>query len=217
MAIERLAAIVLAAGGSSRMGGSVPKQLLTFQGQTLLRRAVQTARAVPVIQVVVVLGNQAERMLPELEGTIATVVLNDHWQEGLSTSLRGGLGAVAPEAQGAFVYPADMPLISAEMLRNLTKRQEVSGRPAIMSELNGVRGVPVLVARTLFAPMMIQEGDTGGAGYLRAHPDLVDVVRFADPDQLRDVDRPQDYERLIEELDPEAADAMERTPRGDAG
>ena len=217
MTAEKLAAIVLAAGGSSRMGGSVPKQLLKFQGKTLLRRAVETAHAVPVGQVIVVLGHQADQMLPELAGTNATVVLNDHWQEGLSTSLRGGLAAVSPDAQGAFVYPADMPLITADMLRELVHRQQAGGRPAVMSELNGVRGVPVLVARTLFAPLMIQEGDTGGAQYLRAHPDLVDAVRFSDADQLRDVDRPQDYERLLDELDPDADYDLDHHLRDSAG
>jgi molybdenum cofactor cytidylyltransferase len=195
-----LSAVILAAGASSRMGS--PKQLLRFRGQSLLRRAIETARDVPAEQVIVVLGYAADRLLAEVEPTGATVVLNDQWMEGVSTSLRGGLAAVAPESRGVFVYPADMPLITPEALRELAHRQQASGRPAAVTEVGGVRGVPVFLTRSLFPALMIQEGDVGGAHYLRAHPDLVEAVHFADPDLVRDVDRPEDYERLLE-LDPD--------------
>jgi molybdenum cofactor cytidylyltransferase len=196
-----LAAVILAAGGSSRMGQ--PKQLLKFRGTSLLRRAIDTALAVPADQVIVVLGHAAERLMLECEATSATVVLNDQWQEGVSTSLRGGLAAVASEARGVFIYPADMPMVTPEALRELAHRQQVSGRPAAMTEAGGVRGVPVFVTRSLFPALMIQEGDIGGAQYLRAHPEAVEAVHFNDPDLVRDVDRPEDYARLLE-LDPDA-------------
>ena len=196
-----LAAVILAAGGSSRMGQ--PKQLLKFRGQSLLRRAIETALAVPANQVIVVLGAAADRLMAECEPTQATVVLNDQWQEGVSTSLRGGLAAVASDARGVFIYPADMPLVTPEALRELAHRQQVSGRPAAMTEAGGVRGVPVFITRSLFPALMIQEGDIGGAQYLRAHPEAVEAVHFDDPDLVRDVDRPEDYARLLE-LDPDA-------------
>jgi molybdenum cofactor cytidylyltransferase len=196
-----LAAVILAAGGSSRMGR--PKQLLRFRGSSLLRRAVEAAEAVPVEQVIVVLGHAADQLLPELQGTSATAVLNDQWAEGVSTSLRGGLAAVSTDARGVFVYPADMPLITPDVLRELMRRQQTSGRPAAMTEAAGVRGVPVFITRSLFPSLMIQEGDVGGAQYLRGHPEAVEAVHFSDPDIVRDVDRPEDYDRLLE-LDPDA-------------
>jgi molybdenum cofactor cytidylyltransferase len=197
------AAIVLAAGQSSRMGGSTPKQLLPFRGTSLLRRAVETARDVPAEQIIVVLGYAADRAMKELEGTDATVVLNDQWEQGVSTSLRGGLAAVSSEARGVFVYPADMPFVTSDALRELAHRQQLTGRPAAMSEVRGVRGVPVYITRSLFAPLMIQEGDVGGAHYLRAHPDLVEGVHFSDADLVRDVDLPEDYQSLLD-LDEDA-------------
>jgi molybdenum cofactor cytidylyltransferase len=163
-----LAAVILAAGGSSRMGQ--PKQLLMFRGTSLLRRAIETAQAVPADQVIVVLGFAADQLLPEVRATGATVVLNDQWMEGVSTSLRGGLSAVSSDARGVFIYPADMPLVTPEALRELARRQHVSGRPAAMTEAGGVRGVPVFITRSLFPALMIQEGDVGGAQYLRGHP-----------------------------------------------
>jgi molybdenum cofactor cytidylyltransferase len=196
-----LAAVILAAGASSRMGQ--PKQLLRFRGTTLLRRAIDTALAVPADQVIVVLGHAADQLLPEVRAAGATVVLNDQWMDGVSTSLRGGLSAVSSEARGVFIYPADMPLVTPEALRELARRQQVSGRPAAMTEAGGVRGVPVFITRSLFPALMIQEGDIGGAQYLRAHPESVEAVRFDDADLMRDVDRPEDYRRLLE-LDPDA-------------
>jgi molybdenum cofactor cytidylyltransferase len=180
-----------------------PKQLLKFRGTSLLRRAIDTALAVPADQVIVVLGHAADQLMPECEPTSATVVLNDQWAEGVSTSLRGGLAAVASEARGVFIYPADMPLVTPEALRELAHRQQVSGRPAAMTEAGGIRGVPVFITRSLFPSLMIQEGDVGGAQYLRAHPEAVEAVHFDDPDLIRDVDRPEDYARLLE-LDPDA-------------
>jgi molybdenum cofactor cytidylyltransferase len=184
------------------MGGADPKQLLRFRGKTLLRRAVDTALEVPVEEVIVVLGHAADRLLPELEDVAVTVVLNDHWADGMSTSLRGGLSAVPTDSRGVFIYPVDMPLITPEALRELARRQQASGRPATMTEVHGVLSVPVFITRSLFPPLMIQEGDTGGAQYLRAHPDLVEPVRFNDSDLTCDVDRPEDYQRLLE-LDPD--------------
>jgi molybdenum cofactor cytidylyltransferase len=199
-----LAAVILAAGGSSRMGQ--PKQLLQFRGSSLLRRAVDTALAAGAEQVIVVLGHAADQLLPEVEATTATVVLNDQWMEGVSTSLRGGLAAVSSEARGVFIYPADMPLVTPEALRELARRQQVSGRPSAMTEAGGVRGVPVFITRSLFPALMIQEGDVGGAQYLRAHPESVEAVHFDDADLVRDVDRPEDYARLLE-LDPDVEPA----------
>jgi molybdenum cofactor cytidylyltransferase len=196
-----LAAVILAAGGSSRMGQ--PKQLLKFRGTSLLRRAIDTALAAGAEQVIVVLGAAADRLVPEVEATSATIVINDQWMEGVSTSLRGGLAAVGSDAKGVFIYPADMPLVTPEALRELARRQQISGRPAAMTEAGGVRGVPVFITRSLFPTLMIQEGDTGGAQYLRAHPEAVEAVHFDDPDIVRDVDRPEDYSRLLE-LDPDA-------------
>jgi molybdenum cofactor cytidylyltransferase len=200
-------ALILAAGASSRMGR--PKQLLNFRGKSLLRRAVETAMEVPVDQVIVVLGFEAQRLMPELEGTGATVVLNEHWAEGMSTSLRGGLAAVAQDARGVLIYPSDMPFVTPEALQQLMEKQHESGRPATMSEVGGVKGVPVYITRSIFPAMMIQEGDQGGGGYLRAHPDLVEFVHFADEQLMVDLDKPADYRRVLEaepDFDPEEID-----------
>src|SRR5579872_1452496 len=109
-----------------------PKQLLKFRGTSLLRRAIDTAVAVPTEQVIVVLGHAADRLMPECQSTGATVVLNEHWAEGVSTSLRGGLAAVSSEARGVFVYPADMPLVTPEALRELAHRQQVRDRKSVV-------------------------------------------------------------------------------------
>ena len=108
-----LAAVILAAGGSSRMGQ--PKQLLRFRGTSLLRRAIDTACAVPSEQVIVVLG-RVRQLLPELEATGATVVINDQWMDGVSTSLRAP-GRRFFGCARVFIYPADMPLLTTDALR----------------------------------------------------------------------------------------------------
>src|SRR5260370_606511 len=105
-----------------------PKQLLKFRGTSLLRRAIDTALAVPADQVIVVLGHAVDQLLPECEATSATDVLNDQWMEGVSTSLRGGLAAVSSDARGVFIYPAQMPLVQPE-----ARRHEDRDRPSCRS------------------------------------------------------------------------------------
>src|SRR3977135_2158204 len=117
-----------------------PKQLLKFRGTSLLRRSIDTALAAGAEQVIVVLGCAADQLLPEVEATSATIVLNDQWMDGVSTSLRGGLAAVSSDARGVFIYPADMPLVTPEALRELARRQQVSGRPAAMNGDGGGGG-----------------------------------------------------------------------------
>lgn len=195
--------VILAAGRSSRMRS--PKLLLEWGGKSLLRRAVETAGAAGATEIVVVLGDHADLLSPQVPAGLARMVRNPDFEQGQSTSLRRGLAALAPHLPGAVCYPADQPFVTAAVIRRLVSAYQRSGRPAVVSEAAGVRGAPVFFSRGVFSDLMRIEGDQGAREFVRSHPELVQVERFDDPSVMLDVDTPEDYQALLE-LTPPSAD-----------
>jgi CTP:molybdopterin cytidylyltransferase MocA len=157
------AAVVLAAGASTRLGE--PKQLVTIAGETLLERAVRTAREAGCDPVVVVLGADAERIQIQCDLSDAVVAINDEWSEGMAASIRVGvrtLGAVAKNAGGVVLMTCDQPAVTAAHLRALMKTGE-----AMASAYAGRRGVPAYFPKTAFAQLMELRGDMGARELLR--------------------------------------------------
>ncbi|MBN1660018.1 MAG: nucleotidyltransferase family protein [Anaerolineae bacterium] len=192
-----VAAVVLAAGGSSRMGEL--KQLLPVDGRPMVRRAVEAACDAGLAQVVVVVGAGAPAVTTALEGLDVDVVRNDDWAEGMSTSLRAGLAALAPEIGATFVVLADQPGLSGNLLRRLVSRYKASGAPIVVPYYGGQRGNPVLFGRRFFAELARVEGDRGGRVILARHGDEVEAVDVDDVAVVRDVDTRQDYAAIVEE------------------
>jgi molybdenum cofactor cytidylyltransferase len=190
-----IAALILAAGASSRMGES--KQLLDWGGRPLLGHILEQARAWPVDQLVVVLGSEAETILERVELGQAVVVLNPEWREGQASSLRAGLAALEREGrmEAAFVVLGDQPEIDPAVLSALVEAYRKSRRWAVVPKYRYTRGNPVLVNRALWPRLMSLRGDEGARRLLEAHPEWVEEVRF---DQLppRDVDTPLDVADL---------------------
>ena len=183
-----IAALVLAAGGSSRMGG--PKQLMELDGKTLLRRAVETAIASQAGGVVVVLGKEWERMAGETKGLAGTVVVNPEWQVGMSSSLQAGLAALPDDAEAVLITLCDQPLVTAEHLRQLLTLFLESGKPVAASRYAGALGVPAVVARSLFPELMQLTGDVGARRVIQAHADEAAVMDL--PEAAIDLDTPID-------------------------
>lgn len=191
------AAVVLAAGASSRMGR--PKQLLAFRGQSLLRRAARVALEAGRNPVAVVLGAEAARVRPELAGLAVTVAVNPDWEDGPGTSVRLGLAAVeAADPDAVLFLLCDQPLVDAEHLCRLLAEFRVSGRPMVASAYAGVVGVPALFARECFAALRSLPPAAGARQLLSRNPDAVTAVPF--PAGAVDLDTPADYEQLTKEV-----------------
>jgi molybdenum cofactor cytidylyltransferase len=192
---QPLVVVVLAAGASTRLGQ--PKQSLLFEGQSLLRRAVGTALAAQLGPVAVVLGAHQAQLDPQLAGLPATRLANPHWAEGLASSVRlGGQWADGQRADGVLFILCDQPHVTPALLQQLQAQWLASGRPLVASQYaNGQQGVPLLVARPLFAELAQLQGDAGAKKLLAQHPNLVATVPFA-LGQV-DVDTPADYARLL--------------------
>lgn len=157
-----IAAVVLAAGASKRLGQ--PKQLATLAGETLLERALRTARAAGCSPVVVVLGASADRIAQQCELSDAVVVRNENWSEGMASSIRVGLNALA-EVDGVVLMTCDQPAVTAEHLRQLMAKGKVTA-----SSYAGCRGVPAYFPAATITQLTALQGNAGARELLRSAP-----------------------------------------------
>lgn len=117
--MRALVPIVLAAGGSERMGA--PKALLDFGGASALERIVRTCREAGTATPIVVVGHDREAVGSEAERLGCLVVDNADPDRGQTSSLQGGLGVLPEEAAAFLVWPVDVPLVKASTLRALAE------------------------------------------------------------------------------------------------
>jgi molybdenum cofactor cytidylyltransferase len=191
-----IAAVVLAAGSSTRMGR--PKLLLPLAGKPILQHVVDTALTADVGEVVVVLGPQAESMRAALRpNDRLRFVVNDRSADGQSTSLRAGLEAVSTDAEAAMILLADQPSVSPSAL-GAVLRGAAGSLPAdivaVQASYDGVPAHPTLFLRTVWNEV-VEEGDHGARNWIRKHPERRLLVEVGGrPPQ--DVDTPEDYERI---------------------
>jgi molybdenum cofactor cytidylyltransferase len=186
----RIAALVLAAGRSSRMGSN--KLLAEVAGKPMVAHVVDAALASQARPVVVVTGNEAERVAAALGDRPVQRVHNADFAAGISGSLKAGLKALGDEVDGALVCLADMPLLGAATLdRLIAAFNPVEGRAICVPTWNGKRGNPVLWSRRFFPEMAELAGDVGARHLIGEHAELVCEVAMADDAVLLDIDTPE--------------------------
>ena len=191
-AFAGLAGVVLAAGGSARLGQ--PKQLLEHAGQTLVQRAVVQAQSVCDCGIVVVTGAQGDAVAAELQGTGARIMHNPDWQSGMAGSLRAALRALDDSGcDAALLMVCDQPRIGTAHLAALAALWQNAPSRAAAAAYDGQPGVPAIVPRSWFAQLAGLQGDQGARGLLRANSDtqLLDM-----PDAATDIDTPDDLTQL---------------------
>jgi molybdenum cofactor cytidylyltransferase len=190
-----VAGILLAAGLSSRMGSN--KMLFELDGESVLRGAARRAIAAGLSPLLVVLGHQREKTEPEVAGLACEVVYNPDFEEGITSSLRAGLAALAahPEVQGAVVMLADMPYVTSAMLAALVARYRSSPAPLVVSDYEGVHAPPMLYDQSLFEELTAMTETGCGKQVVKRHRHEAEVLAW--PAQaLSDLDVPEDYARV---------------------
>lgn len=191
----KVAAIILAAGGSARFGPG-NKLLEEIDGEPMIRRVAGLALASRTRPVIVVTGFEAGRIGSTLAGLEVTIVHNPEFGEGLSTSLRAGLRAVPPECDGALILLGDMPRVDACVVDALLAAFAANGANAICVPVRaGRRGNPVLWGRAYFLEMMKLTGDRGAKALMQRQADDVVEVAAATDSIFEDYDLPADFER----------------------
>jgi molybdenum cofactor cytidylyltransferase len=198
---RRIAAIVLAAGRSTRMGG--PNKLLAeISGKPLVRIAVEQALASRARPVIVVTGHQRDKVEAALAGLDVRFVHNPNFADGLSTSVKAGLAALPAEADGAIVCLGDMPQVTAPLIDKLTAAFDPEkGALVVIPVIDSKRGNPVVWARRFFPELMAIDGDIGARHLIGRYPEAVAEVALTDTAALVDVDTPDALVKVKAELE----------------
>lgn len=193
----RVAAVVLAAGKSLRMGEA--KQLLRLGHSTVLGRTVESVRAASLDEVVLVLGASAGAIREQLPAAVlgdARVVVNSEYERGMASSLQIGISGLSSGVDAALIVLGDQPLVRPETLDRIVEEYQQTRAQIVIPMHKGTRGNPVLLDRSLFADAMALEGEVGCRAIFGKRADGIVYVEVDDPGILLDIDRRDDYERL---------------------
>ncbi|MGW2935086.1 nucleotidyltransferase family protein [Streptomyces sp. NPDC001156] len=193
---DRIAGLLLAAGGGRRLGGR-PKALLEHRGRPLVEHAVEALRAAGCARVHVVLGAAAEVVRERAELTGCALVDNPDWEQGMGSSLRAGLASLAGTgASAALVLLVDQPGIGPEAVARVLAAY-TDGTSLVSAAYDGVRGHPVLFGASHWAGIAAAAtGDRGARDYLKAHEDAITLVECGDVAQDYDIDTRGDLVHL---------------------
>ncbi len=194
--VPKVAAILLAAGRSRRMGG--PNKLLEeIGGRPMVRIAAEAALASSARPLFVVTGHQREKVEAALAGLDVRFVHNPDFAEGLSTSLKAGIGALPSDTDGVVVCLGDMPAVDAGVVDRLTEAfAPAEGRAIVVPTVQGKRGNPVLWGRRFFESLSAIRGDVGARHLIGENAEFVAEIETAGDAVLTDVDTPEALARI---------------------
>jgi molybdenum cofactor cytidylyltransferase len=200
----RIAALLLAAGKSSRMGEN--KMLAEIDGRPMVARTAQRLLASRARPIVAVLGNEAEAVDAALGRLPVERVMNPDYADGMATSLVKGIAALPADVDGVVVCLGDMPLIAGRDLdRLIAAFNPLEGRAIVVPTRRGQRGNPVLWGREFFPEMLALSGDQGARRLIEEHADRVAEVEMDNDSVLIDIDTPEALAELRERVKPTAA------------
>jgi len=200
----RIAALLLAAGQSSRMGSN--KLLAEIDGRPMVARVAQRLLSSHARPIVAVVGNQADQVDAALGKLPVERVRNPAFAEGLSSSLKAGLAALPEDIDGVIVCLGDMPLVAGRDLdRLIAAFNPLEGRAIIVPTRRGKRGNPVLWAKRFIPEMAELAGDVGAKHLIGEHAELVCEVEMDSDGVLVDIDTPDALAALRDKVKPTAA------------
>lgn len=187
--------LLLAAGGSRRLGE--PKQLLVYEGETLLRRAARTALASLCHPAIVVVGAQAEKTRAEIADLPLTIVVNEAWPNGMASSIRAGMERLTAheDTHAVVVMLCDQPLVGAEVINKLVGAYRATNAPLVAAKYNDTHGAPALFDWRLYPALLALTGSQGAKNVVLAHS--AHLTEVPAPAAAFDVDTLADYERLV--------------------
>lgn len=194
-----IAAIVLAAGESTRMG--TQKLLLPYAGSTVIEHILgQLVRSL-VDEVIIVTGYEPDRIEDLLAGRGFAFAQNDGYREGMLSSIRRGLAVLPESAEATFIVLGDQPALQAATVDSILRKQRENSDRVILPTHEGRRGHPILIPLRFQEEIMQRFDETGLRGLLRAHPGAILELPVDTASILEDIDYPEDYQRALKALE----------------
>ena len=202
--------VVLAAGGSTRMGR--PKQLADLDGRPLLAHVLAAVGTAPVDRVVVALGGAAGEVLDRVDLGRAEPLVVEGWAEGMGHVLASTLAQAGDDWAAVVVLLGDQPLVPAGAVARVVEAWRAGAGPMVTATYDGRPGHPKLFDRRLLPDLLRLTGDTGARDLLAAHPDRVHRVEVGDLGSDADIDVEADLERVGAMLTSNGIRAMPTRP-----
>lgn len=196
--MDHLAAIILAAGYSSRMGAFKP--LLPFGETTVLERAVSLFRESGIQDIRVVTGHRSADLLPLLKRLPVRLVVNGRYQEGMFSSVVAAVETLETGNDAFFLLPVDIPLVRRETVELLVRSYRSSPAGILYPSFRGTRGHPPLIMTSYRDGILSWNGNGGLKTFLMQYEDDSATVETDDDGILTDMDTPEDYEQLQNSL-----------------
>ncbi len=193
--VKRIAAIVLAAGYSSRMGTLKP--MLKLGDKTILEQAIRLFRESGVEDVIVVVGHGAEQIVPIVHDCGARAITNEQFERGMFSSVQAGVNVLRPESEAFFVLPVDIPMVRTQTIRDLLGAHWGGKSKIVVPAFRGKKGHPPLINASYRNEILSYSGEDGLRGFFRKHDRDSERVEVADEMILFDLDTPADYEALV--------------------
>lgn len=174
-----------------------PKQLLLYQGKTLIERAVDTTLSLPFEGIWLVLGAYFKEIREKIQSSKVFILQNTRWEEGMASSLKMGLSEALkehPPLEGVLFLLCDQLHLTRDHLEKIMEAHQKTGKALVASSYEGIPGVPTLITRPFFPEILALQGDQGARKILRKNRDILCEVAF--PAGKVDIDSPEDLKNL---------------------
>ena len=192
---SQIAAVILAAGASTRMG--TPKQLLQWQGRSLLRSITKTAIAADCEPIIIVLGAFSDRIQAEVIDLPVQIVNNPEWQTGMGSSIRTGIKALLDrnmDVKATILLLCDQPFVSPQTIGRLRSIYDTTHQSIVAASYQDTIGVPALFDRQLFPELLKLDCAEGAKIVIKNHLNATATIDF--PQGAIDLDTPMDYQQI---------------------
>jgi molybdenum cofactor cytidylyltransferase len=188
---EKTAGVLLAAGGSNRLG--YPKQLISFQGIPLISHMISVIKKGGIDDLFVVVGSHSEAIISCIKENVQ-IIHNPNWEEGLSASIRSALAVIEREYDAAMVFIIDQPYLHPALIIKMLATVKMSQTKIIAARASGQQTHPVVYRRDIYPDLLSLKGDRGGKEIIRKN--RISWVDWPDPAILQDIDTPADAELI---------------------
>jgi putative nucleotidyltransferase with HDIG domain len=197
-ATAEIAAVILAAGKSERMGWFKP--MLPMGDGCVLERVTGTFKAGGVETLFVVTGHRAAELQPVLTTLPVEAVINTAYRQGMLSSVRAGLNMLPPECKAFFIHPVDIPLVRSHTVRRLAAAFDMTKPAVLYPTFEGQRGHPTLIRHDFAQKILVWHGQGGLRAFLEEYAPDSRGLPVADQAVLMDMDTEEDYRRLLARL-----------------
>lgn len=191
---DQVAGIILAAGESKRLGGKI-KQLLPWQGKSLINFIIQTVGECNLSPIYIILGANVDQISPEIDISKVKIITNNKWVEGKGTSISLGIKSLPEQVNAAFIFVVDQPYLNTKLMKGLLDVYDLKKADIIAPYVHGIQSNPVLFNRSVFPELMKLKGEEGGRKVFKHYH--LEKLEWDDEKVLWDIDTLADYEKII--------------------